>query len=160
MYFLGIQLLLLYFICWKAWVCKLSFWTLMWQIKLLLIFFYLVLCLVLRFAILNQSSSVVNDFSFTYRYIFTFALGAGPVTGIIIPELSSALTRSKIMGFSFSVHWVCITCYFFFDAKQFHSAFHPFGRQMISIICFDICTLLLIWILSTHVHKILVLIYT
>ncbi|EEF37061.1 sugar transporter, putative [Ricinus communis] len=39
-------------------------------------------------------------------YIFTFAIGAGPVTGLIIPELSSAKMRGKIMGFSFSVHWV------------------------------------------------------
>lgn len=50
-----------------------------------------------------------NDLSVigTLMYIFTFALGAGPVTGIIIPELSSAKVRSKVMGFSFSVHWVC-----------------------------------------------------
>lgn len=40
------------------------------------------------------------------RYIFTFAIGSGPVTGIIIPELSSARTRAKIMSLSFSVHWV------------------------------------------------------
>ncbi|KAK1317004.1 putative plastidic glucose transporter 1 [Acorus calamus] len=43
----------------------------------------------------------------TLMYIFTFAIGAGPVTGLIIPELSANRTRSKIMGFSFSVHWVC-----------------------------------------------------
>lgn len=43
----------------------------------------------------------------TIMYIFTFAIGAGPVTGIIIPELSSSRTRSKIMGFSLAVHWVC-----------------------------------------------------
>ncbi|PUZ70612.1 hypothetical protein GQ55_2G246400 [Panicum hallii var. hallii] len=43
----------------------------------------------------------------TLLYIFTFALGAGPVTGIIIPELSSSRTRSKVMGFSFTVHWIC-----------------------------------------------------
>ncbi|KAK6118620.1 hypothetical protein DH2020_047612 [Rehmannia glutinosa] len=42
----------------------------------------------------------------TIMYIFTFAIGAGPVTGLIIPELSSSRTRGKIMGFSFSVHWV------------------------------------------------------
>ncbi|XP_055823374.1 probable plastidic glucose transporter 1 [Solanum dulcamara] len=42
----------------------------------------------------------------TIMYIFTFAVGAGPVTGLIIPELSSSRTRGKIMGFSFSVHWV------------------------------------------------------
>ncbi|KAL7250189.1 hypothetical protein ACSBR1_012231 [Camellia fascicularis] len=43
----------------------------------------------------------------TVLYIFTFAIGSGPVTGIIIPELSSSRMRGKIMGFSFSVHWVC-----------------------------------------------------
>ncbi|KAK4784703.1 hypothetical protein SAY86_019071 [Trapa natans] len=43
----------------------------------------------------------------TVLYIFTFAIGAGPATGLIIPELSSNRTRGKIMGFSFSVHWVC-----------------------------------------------------
>ncbi|KAJ0986553.1 hypothetical protein J5N97_004909 [Dioscorea zingiberensis] len=42
----------------------------------------------------------------TIIYIFTFAIGAGPVTGIIIPELSSSQTRSKIVSFSFSVHWL------------------------------------------------------
>lgn len=43
----------------------------------------------------------------TLSYIFSFAAGAGPVTGMIIPELSSSKTRGKIMGFSLSVHWVC-----------------------------------------------------
>lgn len=43
----------------------------------------------------------------TLLYIFTFAIGAGPVTGLIIPELSSNRTRGKIMGFSFMTHWVC-----------------------------------------------------
>ncbi|KAK2979053.1 hypothetical protein RJ640_013687 [Escallonia rubra] len=43
----------------------------------------------------------------TLLYIFTFAIGAGPATGLIIPELSSSRTRGRIMGFSFSVHWVC-----------------------------------------------------
>ncbi|KAL7128085.1 hypothetical protein ABFS83_14G292800 [Erythranthe nasuta] len=42
----------------------------------------------------------------TIMYIFSFAIGAGPVTGLIIPELSSSRTRGKILAFSFSVHWV------------------------------------------------------
>lgn len=42
------------------------------------------------------------------RYMFAFAVGAGPVTGLIIPEISSNRTRGKIMGFSFSAHWVCL----------------------------------------------------
>ncbi|KAI8002658.1 putative plastidic glucose transporter 1 [Camellia lanceoleosa] len=42
----------------------------------------------------------------TVLYIFTFAIGSGSVTGIIIPRLSSSRMRGKIMGFSFSIHWV------------------------------------------------------
>ncbi|KAJ7964801.1 Plastidic glucose transporter like [Quillaja saponaria] len=58
----------------------------------------------------------------TLMYIFTFAIGAGPVTGMIIPELSSTRTRGKIMGFSFSTHWVCnfVVGLFFLDlVKKF-----------------------------------------
>uniref|UniRef100_A0A803MPN8 Major facilitator superfamily (MFS) profile domain-containing protein n=1 Tax=Chenopodium quinoa TaxID=63459 RepID=A0A803MPN8_CHEQI len=43
----------------------------------------------------------------TLGYMYSFAIGAGPVTGIIIPELSGSRMRGKIMSFSFSVHWVC-----------------------------------------------------
>nr|CAB3456987.1 unnamed protein product [Digitaria exilis] len=56
------------------------------------------------------------------RYIFSFAIGAGPVTGLIIPELSSARTRSKVMGFSFTVHWICnflVGLYFLELVKKF-----------------------------------------
>ncbi|KAM7492374.1 hypothetical protein LguiA_035295 [Lonicera macranthoides] len=52
---------------------------------------------------LSHSLSILG----TLMYIFTFAIGAGPATGLIIPELSSSRMRGKIMAFSFSVHWVC-----------------------------------------------------
>ncbi|XP_038900905.1 probable plastidic glucose transporter 1 isoform X2 [Benincasa hispida] len=52
---------------------------------------------------LSHNLSIVG----TIAYIFSFAIGAGPVTGIIIPELSSTRARGKIMGFSLAVHWVC-----------------------------------------------------
>ncbi|XP_044466343.1 probable plastidic glucose transporter 1 isoform X2 [Mangifera indica] len=52
---------------------------------------------------LGHSLSILG----TLLYMFTFAIGAGPVTGLIIPELSGSRTRGKIMGFSLSVHWVC-----------------------------------------------------
>ncbi|EXC27255.1 putative plastidic glucose transporter 1 [Morus notabilis] len=56
----------------------------------------------------------------TLLYIFTFAIGAGPVTGLIIPELSSNRTRGKIMGFSFMTHWVCnfVVGLFFLDLVE------------------------------------------
>ncbi|XP_075504914.1 putative plastidic glucose transporter 1 isoform X1 [Primulina tabacum] len=59
----------------------------------------------ISFPLGSEISSNLSIFG-TIMYIFTFALGAGPVTGIIIPELSSNRTRGKIMAFSFSVHWV------------------------------------------------------
>ncbi|KFK42829.1 hypothetical protein AALP_AA1G044800 [Arabis alpina] len=65
---------------------------------------------------LSQSLSILG----TLVYIFSFAIGAGPVTGLIIPELSSSRTRGKIMGFSFSVHWVCnfLVGLFFLDLVE------------------------------------------
>lgn len=67
---------------------------------------------------IGHSLSIIG----TLLYIFTFALGAGPVTGIIIPELSSARTRTKVMGFSFTVHWICnflVGLYFLELVKMF-----------------------------------------
>ncbi|KAG9154529.1 hypothetical protein Leryth_014970 [Lithospermum erythrorhizon] len=56
----------------------------------------------------------------TLLYICTFAIGAGPVTGLIIPELSSSRTRAKVMSFSLSVHWVCnfLVGLFFLDLVE------------------------------------------
>ncbi|CAI0550978.1 unnamed protein product [Linum tenue] len=55
---------------------------------------------------LKEQLSHITSILGTLLYIYTFAIGAGPVTGMIIPELSSSRTRGKIMGFSLSVHWV------------------------------------------------------
>ncbi|KAA0054455.1 putative plastidic glucose transporter 1 [Cucumis melo var. makuwa] len=65
---------------------------------------------------LSRNLSIVG----TIAYIFSFAIGAGPVTGIIIPELSSTRARGKIMGFSLAVHWVCnfTVGLFFLDLVQ------------------------------------------
>ncbi|XP_051118226.1 probable plastidic glucose transporter 1 isoform X2 [Andrographis paniculata] len=56
----------------------------------------------------NIDSDISSGLSIlgTTMYIFSFAIGAGPVTGLVIPELSSSRTRGKIMAFSFCVHWV------------------------------------------------------
>ncbi|KAK8954688.1 putative plastidic glucose transporter 1 [Platanthera zijinensis] len=65
---------------------------------------------------LSHTLSVVGSL----MYIFSFALGAGPVTGLVIPELSSAQMRSKIMAFSFSIHWICnfLVGLFFLDLVE------------------------------------------
>lgn len=43
----------------------------------------------------------------TLFYVFTFALGAGPATALIIPELCTTRLRAKTMAVSLCTHWVC-----------------------------------------------------
>lgn len=43
----------------------------------------------------------------TLFYILSFALGAGPVTATIIPELNPAATRGVATSAAFVSHWVC-----------------------------------------------------
>lgn len=79
----------------------------------LLIGSYLGMAISMFLIVYAISSPLDEDFSHnlsilgTLGYIYSFAIGAGPVTGIIIPEVSSSRMRGKIMSFSFSVHWVC-----------------------------------------------------
>ncbi|KAL6760297.1 general substrate transporter [Haematococcus lacustris] len=43
----------------------------------------------------------------TLLYILAFALGAGPVTGLIIPELNSSQIRGRAVAAAMTSHWVC-----------------------------------------------------
>lgn len=44
----------------------------------------------------------------TLAYVFTFALGAGPVTAILLPEIFNTRIRAKGMAVSLCVHWVSV----------------------------------------------------
>ncbi|KAH9304363.1 hypothetical protein KI387_008767, partial [Taxus chinensis] len=67
----------------------------------------------------EQMSHFLSIFG-TLMYVFTFSIGAGPVTGLIITELSSTRTRAKTMAFSLCVHWVCnfVIGLFFIDLME------------------------------------------
>ncbi|KAL2650798.1 hypothetical protein R1flu_018926 [Riccia fluitans] len=52
---------------------------------------------------LSHTLSVIGNLT----YVFTFALGAGPVTALIIPEMCSTRIRAKALAVSLCVHWVC-----------------------------------------------------
>jgi hypothetical protein len=43
----------------------------------------------------------------TIAYVLSFALGAGPVTALLIPELNPASTRARAVSAAFVSHWVC-----------------------------------------------------
>lgn len=40
------------------------------------------------------------------RFVLTFAVGAGPVPGLLLPEIFPSRIRAKAMAFCMSVHWV------------------------------------------------------
>uniref|UniRef100_A0A1J3IKH2 Putative plastidic glucose transporter 2 n=1 Tax=Noccaea caerulescens TaxID=107243 RepID=A0A1J3IKH2_NOCCA len=42
----------------------------------------------------------------TLMFVLTFALGAGPVPGLLLPEIFPSRIRAKAMAFCMSVHWV------------------------------------------------------
>lgn len=43
----------------------------------------------------------------TLAYIFAFALGAGPVPALMVPELNAAKIRGRAAAAAFGTHWVC-----------------------------------------------------
>ncbi|PNH04298.1 Plastidic glucose transporter 4 [Tetrabaena socialis] len=43
----------------------------------------------------------------TLAYILSFALGAGPVPGLIVPELNPLSNRGKAVAAAFVSHWIC-----------------------------------------------------
>lgn len=43
---------------------------------------------------------------FGCRFVFMFALGAGPVPALILPELFANQIRAKALSVAMCVHWV------------------------------------------------------
>ena len=41
-----------------------------------------------------------------YRYVFSFALGVGPVPSLLLPEIFPNRIRAKAMAVCMCVHWV------------------------------------------------------
>ncbi|KAH7848365.1 hypothetical protein Vadar_001975 [Vaccinium darrowii] len=58
-------------------------------------------------------------------FVFTFALGAGPVPGLLLPEILPSRIRAKAMAFCMSVHWV-----FNFLAKHSKKLRSPFFHKI------------------------------
>jgi hypothetical protein len=43
------------------------------------------------------------------RYVLAFSLGAGPVPGLLLPEIFASRIRAKAVALSLGVHWVHLT---------------------------------------------------
>ncbi|CAH2065871.1 unnamed protein product [Thlaspi arvense] len=80
--------------------------------KLLLLWSFIGMALAMAIQV-GATSSYLPHFSAlclsvggTLMFVLTFALGAGPVPGLLLPEIFSSRIRAKAMAFCMSVHWV------------------------------------------------------
>lgn len=46
-------------------------------------------------------------FAGTVAYVLSFALGAGPVPGLLVPEINTEQMRGRAMSLAMTAHWVC-----------------------------------------------------
>lgn len=43
-----------------------------------------------------------------FRYVLSFALGAGPVPALLLPEIFASRIRAKAVALSLGMHWVSL----------------------------------------------------
>ncbi|KAG2713111.1 hypothetical protein I3760_04G159800 [Carya illinoinensis] len=68
-------------------------------------------------------------------FVFTFALGAGPVPGLLLPEIFPSRIRAKAMAVCMSVHWAIN----FFVGLLFLQLLEQLGRQLLYSIFTTFC---------------------
>lgn len=59
----------------------------------------------------------------TLAYILAFAFGAGPVPGLLVPEITAAKVRGRAVALAMGSHWVCN----FFIGQMFLAAVNAMG---------------------------------
>lgn len=61
-------------------------------------------------------------YNYMCRFVLTFALGAGPVPGLLLPEIFPGRIRAKAMAVCMSVHWVTIFLLSEYSSSSFYMA--------------------------------------
>ncbi|XP_054803729.1 probable plastidic glucose transporter 2 isoform X2 [Prosopis cineraria] len=102
-------------------------------------FFGMAIAMVLQAA---AASSLVPDLGKLYlsvggmlMFVLTFALGAGPVPGLLLPEIFPSRIRAKAMAVCMSVHWVIN----FFVGLLFLRLLQQLGPQLLYSIFATFC---------------------
>ncbi|KAK8581758.1 hypothetical protein V6N13_144762 [Hibiscus sabdariffa] len=109
--------------------------------KLLLLwsFFGMAMSMVLQVAAANtlvsSSGSLYLSVGGMLMFVLTFALGAGPVPGLLLPEIFPNQIRAKAMAFCMSVHWVIN----FFVGLLFLRLLEQLGPQLLYSIFASVC---------------------
>ncbi|XP_008242679.1 PREDICTED: probable plastidic glucose transporter 2 isoform X2 [Prunus mume] len=75
-------------------------------------------------------------------FVLTFALGAGPVPGLLLPEIFPSRIRAKAMAVCMSVHWVIN----FFVGLLFLQMLEQFGPRLLYSIFGTFCMLAVVFV--------------
>nr|POF23391.1 putative plastidic glucose transporter 2 [Quercus suber] len=75
-------------------------------------------------------------------FVFTFALGAGPVPGLLLPEIFPSRIRAKAMAICMSVHWVIN----FFVGLLFLRLLEQLGPQLLYSIFSSFCLIAVVFV--------------
>ncbi|KAK3210693.1 hypothetical protein Dsin_015399 [Dipteronia sinensis] len=75
-------------------------------------------------------------------FVLTFALGAGPVPGLLLPEIFSSRIRAKAMAVCMSVHWVVN----FFVGLLFLRLLEQLGPGLLYSMCATFCLMAVVFV--------------
>ncbi|MBA0574390.1 hypothetical protein Golob_001598 [Gossypium lobatum] len=76
------------------------------------------------------------------RFVLTFALGAGPVPSLLLPEIFPSRIRAKAMAICMSVHWVIN----FFVGLLFLRLLEQLGPQLLYSMFASICMMAVVFV--------------
>uniref|UniRef100_A0A5B7A2D6 Putative plastidic glucose transporter 2 isoform X1 n=1 Tax=Davidia involucrata TaxID=16924 RepID=A0A5B7A2D6_DAVIN len=75
-------------------------------------------------------------------FVFTFATGAGPVPGLLLPEIFPSRIRAKAMAFCMSIHWV----FNFFVGLLFLRLLEQLGPQLLYSMFGTFCLMAVVFV--------------
>ncbi|KAG0536718.1 hypothetical protein BDA96_03G087700 [Sorghum bicolor] len=84
----------------------------------------------------------------TVLYVLSFALGAGPVPALLLPEIFASRIRAKAVALSLGMHWVIN----FFIGLYFLSVVNKFGISNVYLGFASVCALAVLYIAGNVVE--------
>ncbi|PON50533.1 Sugar/inositol transporter [Parasponia andersonii] len=90
----------------------------------------------------SETGSLYLSVGGMLMFVFTFALGAGPVPGILLSEIFPHRIRAKAMAFCMSVHWVIN----FFVGLLFLRLLEQLGPQLLYSIFATFCVMAVVFV--------------
>ena len=69
------------------------------------------LALLINMLVVYMKPNIQHNWNVTLcRYVLSFALGAGPVPALLLPEIFASRIRAKAVALSLGMHWVSHNC--------------------------------------------------